>query len=41
MAYAPSFRLQPALTLDAATARNGLAILSDVFESLTRDQSWR
>jgi 4-aminobutyrate aminotransferase/(S)-3-amino-2-methylpropionate transaminase len=41
MAYAPSFRLQPALTLDAATARNGLAILGDVFESLTRDQSWR
>jgi 4-aminobutyrate aminotransferase/(S)-3-amino-2-methylpropionate transaminase len=41
MAYAPSFRLQPALTLDAATARNGLAILGEVFETLTRDQSWR
>jgi len=32
MAYAPSLRLQPALTLDRATAENGLAILEEVFD---------
>jgi 4-aminobutyrate aminotransferase-like enzyme len=41
MAYAPSFRLQPALTLDAATARNGLAILAEVFDELAREGTWR
>jgi 4-aminobutyrate aminotransferase-like enzyme len=40
MAYAPSFRIQPALTLDADTARNGLAILRDVFDTVARDQTW-
>ena len=32
MAYAPSFRIQPALTIDAATAANGVAILREVFD---------
>jgi 4-aminobutyrate aminotransferase-like enzyme len=41
MAYAPSFRLQPALTIDAATAKNGLAILAEVFDELARDGTWR
>jgi 4-aminobutyrate aminotransferase-like enzyme len=41
MAYAASFRLQPALTIDEATARNGLAILREVFDLLARDGSWR
>jgi 4-aminobutyrate aminotransferase-like enzyme len=40
MAYAPSFRIQPALTIDAATARNGIALLREVFDAVARDQSW-
>jgi 4-aminobutyrate aminotransferase-like enzyme len=32
MAYSPHFRLQPSLTLDAATARNGVGILREVFD---------
>jgi 4-aminobutyrate aminotransferase / (S)-3-amino-2-methylpropionate transaminase / 5-aminovalerate transaminase len=39
MAYAPRVRLQPALTLDAATAANGLSILREVF-TVARDQKW-
>ena len=38
MSYAPSFRIQPALTIDEATARNGLAILAEVFETATRER---
>lgn len=41
MAYAPSFRLQPALTLDRATAGNAIAILREVFDTMKRDASWR
>jgi 4-aminobutyrate aminotransferase-like enzyme len=41
MAYAPSFRIQPALTIDEATARNGLAILAEVFDEVGREGSWR
>ena len=41
MAYAPSFRLQPALTIDADTARNGLAILAEVFDDVAREGTWR
>ncbi len=33
MAYAPSFRIQPALTIDRATAMNGVAVLREVFDS--------
>ena len=40
MAYSASFRLQPALTIDEATARNGLAILAEVFEVATREKWW-
>lgn len=32
MSYSPHFRLQPALTLDLATAENGIAILREVFD---------
>jgi 4-aminobutyrate aminotransferase/(S)-3-amino-2-methylpropionate transaminase len=39
MAYAPRVRLQPALTMDEATARNGVAILREVF-TLAREQNW-
>jgi 4-aminobutyrate aminotransferase-like enzyme len=38
MSYAASFRLQPALTIDEATAMNGLAILSEVFELVDREK---
>ena len=32
MAYAASFRIQPALTIDEGTAKNGVAILREVFD---------
>jgi 4-aminobutyrate aminotransferase-like enzyme len=41
MAYAPSFRIQPALTIDRATAGNGIAILREVFDDVKRQESWR
>jgi 4-aminobutyrate aminotransferase-like enzyme len=41
MAYSPHFRLQPALTLDESTARNGLAVLTEVFDALKRDGTWK
>jgi 4-aminobutyrate aminotransferase-like enzyme len=40
MVYAASFRLQPALTIDEATARNGLAILREVFDWVEREGFW-
>ncbi len=39
MAYTSRVRLQPALTIDAATAHNGLAILREVF-TLAREERW-
>ncbi len=38
MAYAPNFRLQPALTIDEATARNGLEVLREVFDLCERER---
>jgi 4-aminobutyrate aminotransferase-like enzyme len=40
MAYAPSFRIQPALTIDRATAMNCIAILREVFDLVKRDRDW-
>ncbi len=40
MAYAPRVRIQPALTLDAATAANGLGILRDVFDLVAAERWW-
>jgi 4-aminobutyrate aminotransferase / (S)-3-amino-2-methylpropionate transaminase / 5-aminovalerate transaminase len=40
MSYAPSFRIQPALTIDRATASNAIAILREVFDLLKRDRLW-
>jgi len=40
MAYSASFRVQPALTIDEATARNGLAILTEVFDLVLREKWW-
>ncbi|MDP9149227.1 MAG: aspartate aminotransferase family protein [Myxococcota bacterium] len=41
MSYAPSFRLQPALTIDHATAMNGVAILREVFDTIKRGGAWK
>jgi 4-aminobutyrate aminotransferase-like enzyme len=41
MAYAPSFRIQPALTIDLATARAGIGVLREVFDELKNDGSWK
>jgi 4-aminobutyrate aminotransferase/(S)-3-amino-2-methylpropionate transaminase len=40
MAYSPHFRIQPALTIDLETAKNGIAVLREVFDQLKRDGSW-
>ena len=41
MTYTPHVRLQPALTIDAETALEGLAVLDEVFGDLTRTGAWR
>lgn len=41
MAYAPSLRIQPALTIDLATAQRGVAILREVFDDLKRTSAWQ
>ena len=40
MTYAPRVRLQPALTLDAATARNAVALLAEVFDRVKSTGLW-
>jgi 4-aminobutyrate aminotransferase/(S)-3-amino-2-methylpropionate transaminase len=40
MAYSPSFRIQPALTIDEATAKNGIEILREVFDFVLRERLW-
>jgi 4-aminobutyrate aminotransferase-like enzyme len=40
MTYAPRVRLQPALTIDPATASNGIAILREVFDEMKRERWW-
>jgi 4-aminobutyrate aminotransferase-like enzyme len=41
MAYAANFRIQPALTMDLATAQNGLAVLAEVFDLVERERWYR
>ena len=41
MAYAASFRIQPSLTIDEATAKNGVAILREVFDVVERERLWQ
>jgi 4-aminobutyrate aminotransferase-like enzyme len=41
MSYSASFRIQPPLTTDEATAKNGLAILAEVFDLVAREGWWR
>jgi 4-aminobutyrate aminotransferase-like enzyme len=40
MTYTARVRLQPALTIDAATAANGVAILREVFDLVKRERWW-
>ena len=40
MTYAPRVRLQPALTLDAATARNAAGLLAEVFDEVAASRLW-
>jgi 4-aminobutyrate aminotransferase-like enzyme len=41
MTYTPHVRLQPALTIDADTALEGLGVLDEVFGELARSGGWR
>jgi 4-aminobutyrate aminotransferase/(S)-3-amino-2-methylpropionate transaminase len=41
MVYSPSFRVNPPLTIDEATAGNALAILEETFEELARSGGWQ
>lgn len=41
MSYSASFRIQPPLTTDEATARNGLAILAEVFDLVAKEGWWK
>jgi 4-aminobutyrate aminotransferase-like enzyme len=40
MAYAPSFRIQPAVTIDESTAANAVAILREVFDLVLAERIW-
>lgn len=41
MSYAPSFRIQPALTIDLETARTGVEIMRDAFRSVLESGAYR
>jgi 4-aminobutyrate aminotransferase / (S)-3-amino-2-methylpropionate transaminase / 5-aminovalerate transaminase len=41
MSYASSLRIQPALTIDEAAAREGVAILEEAFDAVEREGRWR
>jgi 4-aminobutyrate aminotransferase / (S)-3-amino-2-methylpropionate transaminase / 5-aminovalerate transaminase len=41
MSYSSSFRIQPPLTTDEATAMNGLAALKEVFDVVEREGWWK
>jgi 4-aminobutyrate aminotransferase/(S)-3-amino-2-methylpropionate transaminase len=41
MSYSASFRLQPALTIDEDTARNGLDVLEEAFDDVAARELWR
>jgi 4-aminobutyrate aminotransferase-like enzyme len=41
MSYSAHFRIQPPLTTDEQTARNGLAILAEVFDVVAREGWWK
>lgn len=41
MAYSASFRIQPALTIDEATAKNALGLLAEVFDDAAKSGWWK
>ncbi len=41
MAYAPAFRIQPAMTIDEGTVDNVVQILTDAFDVLEAEKAWR
>jgi 4-aminobutyrate aminotransferase-like enzyme len=41
MSYAPSFRIQPAMTIDHETVDTSVAILEEVFTELSRTSHWK
>jgi 4-aminobutyrate aminotransferase / (S)-3-amino-2-methylpropionate transaminase / 5-aminovalerate transaminase len=41
MAYSASFRIQPALTIDEATAKNALGLLGEVFDDAAKSGWWK
>ncbi len=41
MSYAPSFRIQPSLTIDEGTIDHSVAIITEVFDELARDGKYR
>ena len=41
MAYSPHVRIQPPLTTDETTLRNGLAVLAEVFDEVARAGWWK
>jgi len=41
MSYAPSFRLQPSMTIDSATALNAVGIIDEVFAEVQKEGLWR
>jgi 4-aminobutyrate aminotransferase/(S)-3-amino-2-methylpropionate transaminase len=41
MSYAPSFRLQPSMTIDEGTINNAVEILTEVFDLVEREKLWK
>ena len=41
MAYAPRFRIQPAMTIDEVTVDEVVAILTDVFTHAEKEKIWQ
>jgi 4-aminobutyrate aminotransferase / (S)-3-amino-2-methylpropionate transaminase / 5-aminovalerate transaminase len=41
MAYTASFRIQPAMTIDEATVEEAVAILTEVFDLIERENAWK
>ncbi|NBX91926.1 MAG: aspartate aminotransferase family protein [Proteobacteria bacterium] len=40
MSYAPSFRIQPSMTIDEATVDNSIAIMTEVFDWVEKEKLW-
>jgi 4-aminobutyrate aminotransferase-like enzyme len=40
MSYAPSFRIQPSMTIDQGTVDNAVAIMTEVFDLVEKERFW-